>query len=237
MGPGCCLCWYKNSSFSAPPPPALHPGLLRYKTVASLPLPHQRMHSGRYPLLNSNPSRWACSLFSTDGLHAKVSPSGRAVFSAASVRSCSLRRLFGCVKWRWKPARNNPLGSNLRKTRQLAVYKVVGGGRGGEGVPHQPPCVNASKYAHCRIQNVQWRKQRNSLPEFYPSFISSDYKLSHCRSSEPISLIIETWRVYSGVSLKTTGLKLIKMDNLCKSETKASPSLSEEGYLPHRSSE
>lgn len=133
MGPGCCLCWYKNSSFSAPPPPALHPGLLRYKTVASLPLPHQRMHSGRYPLLNSNPSRWACSLFSTDGLHAKVSPSGRAVFSVASVRSCSLRRLFGCVKWRWKPARNNPLGSNLRKTRQLAVYKVVGGGRGGDG--------------------------------------------------------------------------------------------------------
>lgn len=132
------------------------------------------MHSGRYPLPNSNPSGRACRLSSTDGLLAKVSPSGRAVLSAASVRSCSPRRLSACVKWRC-PACNNPLASNLRKTRQLVdVYKVVKGG-GGVRISHR--ALTHPNTRTRRIQNVQRRKRRNA--RIYTSFIISDAKKNH----------------------------------------------------------
>lgn len=86
---------------------------------------------------------------SVDGLHANGPGSRRqdAVtrgLSAASVRSCSLKRCFGWVKRSWRCVGNNPHGLNLKNRRHLvgALGCDVGLGVGASVHALQPKLEN-----------------------------------------------------------------------------------------------
>lgn len=149
MGPGCCLCWYKNSSFSAPPPPLLTQGFQDTKQLPpSLSLPPSLTEGCTvavcYPVLNSNPLRLyepaVCLRIRAACKQPRLSLAERSSLCAESERCFCAQQvsetLFRLCQVK-KSVENNLLDLKLKRRRQMADAVKEEGGEGLSESPQQ----------------------------------------------------------------------------------------------------